>query len=166
MSGILHRFSNSGKKVGEAASPSVDKKPPASVPPLVKQDSTEESTPYRPKLSEFVALLQHETQQVIEHLARSDFHQVLTQSPSASFVKIERIQLEIPVKSVVETINASETKKIEEMVGARKLSNLNKTFLLHDGTSLSLRVQVLGTQTADTTQAEGKLKLEFSIAAK
>lgn len=130
---------------------------PVSDPDLGKNIQPEE--PYQPKLAEFIALLHHETQQVIEHLAQPQLHQVSQQAPSAAFVKIERLHIEVPIRHFIQIVKISK----EEI---DKLPILDRTFLLRNGKSLAMRVSVVEPQVAETTKAESKLRVEFTIAAK
>jgi hypothetical protein len=111
------------------------------------------------KLSEFVALVQHETQQVIEHLAQPDLHLVSSDSPSAAFVKIEKMEMEIPIKILAQSVKVPEKQ-------LAKLPILKKPFKLAGGGAAALSVSVLQAKSLQTTAGESKLRIEFSVAAK
>jgi hypothetical protein len=144
-------------------SPSAPKRtasPPIAPSPAAGSPATSPTKPpYQPNLSELIAILHHEAQQVIEYLAQPQLRQVTSQTPSASFVKIESIQIEIPVR-----ISAQAAKATQEDLA--RLPILQKPFILPDGTSLTMYAQVLGVQIGETTKEEGKLRVEFSVAAK
>ena len=152
----------------KSASPAAGTGGPAKKPP--SPEPTDQvpasSPPYRPRLSEFLALLHHETQQVIEYLAQPELHQVLETTPSASFIKIERIEVEVPVRLLVELADAATTEADLALMKEGKVPLYDRKFLLRDGTSLLMRASILEPRAAETTGAEARMRVEFSIAAK
>ena len=111
------------------------------------------------KLAEFIALIHHESQQVIEHLAHADQRVVSDASPSSSIVKIEKLQIEIPIKLVPGLSNVRKAAQ-------SKLANLSKPMMLSSGQAVDMRVSIQDTKNLNTTVVESKLRLEFSIASK
>jgi hypothetical protein len=111
------------------------------------------------RLGELVALIHHETQQVIELLAMPEFHQISQQTPSASLVKIENLQIELPLRVLPQTVNANP----QEVAAAPALS---RAFITSGGASWVMHVSVPATSNQSTTQVEGRLRIEFSVAAK
>ncbi|HTY38390.1 MAG TPA: hypothetical protein VMH23_14825 [Bacteroidota bacterium] len=111
------------------------------------------------KLSEFVALVHHETQQVIEYLAQPERHLISQESPSAGFVKIEKMELQIPVKVLTQSVNVT----AQELA---KLPILARPFLRPEGKASILNVTMQQTKNVQTTSSDSILRIELSVASK
>lgn len=124
------------------------------------ESKTPDSSSKDLRLSEFIALLHHEVQQTIEYLSQQDFHKITDEAPSASLVKIENMQIEIPVQ-------------LQPQIGKVTAGNIeslldSKSFILKTkyNRPLEITVKVLGSSATDSTKDVGKLKLQFSVASK
>lgn len=144
--------------VGGATLPSTPTEPPA---PGAPPTAFAAAAPSLPRFSEFVALLHHETQAVIEYLALPQAHEVGADAPSEALVKIERMKVEIPVRVLADTVAIS-----KEDIG--KLPILARPLPIPErpGWALLMRVEILSPKLEATTQKEGTLSVEFSVAAK
>jgi hypothetical protein len=114
------------------------------------------------KLSEFLALVHHETQLVIEYLAQPNLHIVSVESPSAGLVKVEKMQIEIPISVLIQSVKTDE----KELA---KLPILEKPLLFPGGKAARLDINILeakSAQTTNSTNSESRLRIEFSVAAK
>jgi hypothetical protein len=116
---------------------------------------------YYPTLPEFVALLHHQIQQVIEHLAQPDLHKRSTNAPSQAFVKIESMNIDIPVTLMPRIVNFGDN------VDVSGFKVLEQPFFIPGSKNmLYMRVGVLNPNTAQTTTQGAVIRVGFSVAAK
>lgn len=117
--------------------------------------------PYYPTLPEFVALLHQQIQQVIEHLAQPDLHKRSANAPSQAFVKIESMNIDIPVTLMPRIASLGDNMDIS------RFKVLEQPFVIPGSKNmLYMRVGVLNPNTAQTTTQGAVLRVGFSVAAK
>ena len=110
-------------------------------------------------LAEFIALLHHGIQQAIEHLAQPELRQIAKDTPSASFVKIENLRINVPIRIVSESVKITP----EEI---QKLPVLSRVFQVTPDRTLGIFASSMNPVSSETTRNESTLEIEFSVAAK